>query len=276
MLAPGGVSHLDLCNRLIPERRWSQKRVDGTRGSEHRPRQNRLDILAQTLGEYPLELQSLDFSNNGLDSGLDAYIMKADNILTKDLRHAMSLTSTVKKVGPQFATTKSTSSQLETQNTENTAAQDEDEQAEPSVAAEPARDISVVRASNIATLRLHSPALGSLIHALQSQNQLTAVDLSENRIGVQGARALAEIMAPKSCMIQKLDLGGNRLGDQAAIAVSKVVGGSQQLQNLCLRDCDLGDVAAISLAKSIEDNRSIGELDLSWNHIRARGAVASE
>lgn len=251
----GGVAHLDLANRLIPERRWAQKRSSGIDPStgELGPTRNRADILAQTLENYSLGLKSLDFSNNNLDDTVDAYITKAGSILTRDVKHVVGYNPKASAGGSH------TSYAAVPHNPD---------------ASESSGDLSVARASARAMLKLSSPALESLIGAIRTQSQLTSVDLSSNRIGVQGATALAAVMFDRGCVIENLDLSGNRFGDKAMGALSVAMGSSRRLQRLALRDCDLGDVGGISIAEALQDNRSLESLDISWNHIRARGGAA--
>ena len=96
MLAPKGVSHLDLSNRLIAEQAWPTKRPgdgnhpdtpwsrDGT--SQTAPR-SRVAVMAQTLQAHSMNLQSIDASKNKFDAELQAYVARADQVLQGPVKH---------------------------------------------------------------------------------------------------------------------------------------------------------------------------------------------
>lgn len=113
-----------------------------------------------------------------------------------------------------------------------------------------------------------------LIKSLAVQQQLTTLDLSNNRIGLNGAKGLADVLSEPTCQIATLSLAGNRLGDAASIALAGALLCSRGLTNVNLRDCAIRDAGACSLSDYFAINQRIETLDLSWNHIRSRGGVA--
>ena len=99
---------------------------------------------------------------------------------------------------------------------------------------------------------------------------LATLDLTNNRIGPQGAAVLAA--SPALRHLTTLDLTNNRIGDAGAIALAR----SETLYNLAslnLQNNWLGPSGAAALAASPAVQR-VGSLDLSRNQIDDDGALA--
>jgi Leucine-rich repeat (LRR) protein len=243
MLAVDGVAHLDLSNRLITEQVWATKRHgDGSHPdtlwtTAAAPR-SRVAIMAQMLSEHSTSLQSLDASNNKFGSANDKsmYAAKANRVLNRE-----HLKGGTKRTN-----------------------------ARPRTAGGAPKQQSQQRQVEAAPLLSDA----DLILALGSQEQLTTVDLSNNRIGLQGAHCLAEVLSRPSCQIANLVLSGNRIGDAAVAELAGSLGCSLNLRTVNLRDCAIGDAGAVELADYFSINMRVQVLDLSWNHIRARGGKA--
>ncbi|CAM9108450.1 unnamed protein product, partial [Hapterophycus canaliculatus] len=104
---------------------------------------------------------------------------------------------------------------------------------------------------------------------LRRVGTICKLDLSRNRIGVQGAAGLARFIANKDCKLRFLKLDGNKAGDQAITAVLKALVKRQPpLSYLGLSDNRLTlktmqDCAGPLLTGGL----SILHLDLGWNHL---------
>jgi Leucine-rich repeat (LRR) protein len=90
--------------------------------------------------------------------------------------------------------------------------------------------------------------------ALAGNTTLQTLDLTNNRIGYEGARALAD-----NKTLQTLNLDSNEIGDEGAIALA----GNTTLQTLNLSDNKIGDEGARVLA----NNTTLQTLNLAYNKI---------
>ena len=116
----------------------------------------------------------------------------------------------------------------------------------------------------------------AIVGALENHCNITALDLDRNRIGVRGAQGLARALRSDWCGLRELVLSHNRIGDRALAALAPALHGNKQLTLLDLSNNTLGDSRA-GPGPLIRDllwaNRSISELDLSWNQLRSKAAT---
>jgi len=63
------------------------------------------------------------------------------------------------------------------------------------------------------------PGLVSVLSAAPSLSALTSLDVSDNDLGVEGARSLARSLHLDA--VRELDLGGNDIGDEGAQAIAR-------------------------------------------------------
>jgi Ran GTPase-activating protein (RanGAP) involved in mRNA processing and transport len=113
---------------------------------------------------------------------------------------------------------------------------------------------------------------------LAPNSSLTKLFLSDNRIGNEGAKYLADALMKNSTLI-KLDLDKNCIGDDGAEALAEVLWSYDTVNNTSLSYLDLhgnniGDRGAIALAKALTHNRVLTLLRLSHNRIGEAGARA--
>ncbi len=94
-----------------------------------------------------------------------------------------------------------------------------------------------------------------------STTTLTTLSLFRNRIGDEGAKALAQ-----NTTLTTLDLVGNNIGDEGAKALAQ----NTTLTTLYLGGNNIGDEGAKALAQ----NTTLTRLSLYWNHIGVEGAKA--
>ncbi len=115
----------------------------------------------------------------------------------------------------------------------------------------------------------------------QHYSTLKILNLSENKIGFIGAKALADAV-PKIILLESLDLSSNYLGDSSVNTILKKyreeTSSALKLKSLKLSQNDLGKSTAFkqcmaTLSLFLGDTSDLEELDLSWNNIRGEGAT---
>jgi Ran GTPase-activating protein (RanGAP) involved in mRNA processing and transport len=113
------------------------------------------------------------------------------------------------------------------------------------------------------------PELGPLLAESAALESLSALDVSDNDLGVTGARAIAG--SAHLSALRDLDLGGNDIGDQGAIAVAnaKVFA---KLETLNVSGNSIAGPGAEALVQG--SAKKLSSLDLSMNSIGAPGAAA--
>ncbi len=295
LLETDKVSHLDLSSRLISEPSWPTKRPgngshpdtlwanDAT--SQTAPR-SRVEIVAKTLGDHSLNLQSIDASNNRFNAELSAYVERAERLLQGPGRHVVNLTTRDGKSptggdqSPRASVSTTRPMTPPKGDQQDASLRGLEVRAELQREAEERRRLNEKRrrrqADRAAMLGADQPmkSVENLIQSLSKQQRLTTLDLSNNRIGLIGAKELADVLLQDTCKITSLSLAGNRLGDQAVVGLAEALGNSRALTEVNLSDCAIGCAGACKLAESFEYNQRTTTLDLSWNHIRARGGKA--
>uniref|UniRef100_A0A0G4HKE0 Uncharacterized protein n=1 Tax=Chromera velia CCMP2878 TaxID=1169474 RepID=A0A0G4HKE0_9ALVE len=108
---------------------------------------------------------------------------------------------------------------------------------------------------------------------------LQTLNLSTNKIGDEGAKALAEALRARALpSLQSLNLSTNKIGDEGVKALAKVLKQTTLpfLQSLDLSDNEIGAEGAKFLAEAlkVETFPSLQSLELEHNRIRAEGATA--
>lgn len=101
-----------------------------------------------------------------------------------------------------------------------------------------------------------------LAAALQRNSYITSLDLKFNRLRAEGAKLIAEVTT-----LKVLDISGNKIGDEGAEALARNFHLTSLTVTLCSR---IGFVGVTALAK----NTTLKELDLGGNHIGDGGAQA--
>ncbi|KAI9207027.1 uncharacterized protein BJ171DRAFT_579380 [Polychytrium aggregatum] len=106
--------------------------------------------------------------------------------------------------------------------------------------------------------------------ALQLNRFLVELNLTDNRLGPEAGREMAEMLTFNGTL-KILNLAGNRLTDNEAIHFSHGLKQNSTLQVLNLSHNQIGDIGAIALGSGISSNDVLKELNLGWNHIRMKG-----
>jgi Ran GTPase-activating protein (RanGAP) involved in mRNA processing and transport len=117
--------------------------------------------------------------------------------------------------------------------------------------------------------------LSDFLAALRTCEALTTLSLAKLQIrGAEGAVHLAG-MITGSPRLSALELSIDELGAEGAAVIADALrAGNASLTKLALRDCAIGDDGAEALAEALGTNRTLARLDLRSNGIGARGALA--
>ncbi|KAI8619149.1 hypothetical protein BC830DRAFT_825542 [Chytriomyces sp. MP71] len=107
--------------------------------------------------------------------------------------------------------------------------------------------------------------------SLQINRTLTYLNLTNNKLGLQGATEIAEMLSFNGTL-KTLIMKGNSLGDKEASLLAEGLRQNSTLQVIDLSYNQIGDLGAHSLGSGLVTNDGIKELNLAWNQIRVRGA----
>ncbi|KAL8180583.1 UNVERIFIED_CONTAM: hypothetical protein K2H54_029122 [Gekko kuhli] len=118
-----------------------------------------------------------------------------------------------------------------------------------------------------------SPLLGRRVALAGCLCTVEDIDLSENRLGIKGAKALSAVLQENTTLVT-LKLSGNELNDQAAKYLAGALLTNNKLESLDLSHNAFGESAGEVLGATIAENAGMKELNLSWNCFRGQGAVA--
>ena len=102
---------------------------------------------------------------------------------------------------------------------------------------------------------------------------LLHLDLSYNKIGDEGATALAKALEGNTTL-KKLILFSIQISDEGATALAEAMKGNTTMQTLYLSFNQISDKGATALAKAMKGNTTLQKLDLGSNQISDEGATA--
>lgn len=118
---------------------------------------------------------------------------------------------------------------------------------------------------------LDDAAIARLAAELASNTNLKKLDLDYNRVGVEGAKALAMALE-QNTTLEKLYLDGNAIGPAGAAHLASALEKNQTLRALNIGHNQVGPTGAATLAASIKHNHSLQWLNLNFNHLGKKGA----
>lgn len=102
------------------------------------------------------------------------------------------------------------------------------------------------------------------------QECLQVLDMENNDLDGQSARALQRVLATSTCLTQ-LQLSGNRFGS-ATKYIAQGIGENKNLTDLQLSDCDVRETEGPFLNAALSSNSTLASLDLSRNKLKDPGA----
>eukprot|EP01065_Artemidia_motanka_P032803 TRINITY_DN3978_c0_g1_i1.p1 TRINITY_DN3978_c0_g1~~TRINITY_DN3978_c0_g1_i1.p1 ORF type:complete len:385 (+),score=106.42 TRINITY_DN3978_c0_g1_i1:57-1157(+) len=97
--------------------------------------------------------------------------------------------------------------------------------------------------------------LRSLAPAVHRLPVLHVLNLEGNRLGVGGARAMAEILSQRTCKLRSVNLSDNCLGEEGAAAVASALNDARTLQWLKMDLNGIGDTGASTVASACRKSR---------------------
>eukprot|EP00984_Skeletonema_dohrnii_P008654 scaffold3211_cov91-Skeletonema_dohrnii-CCMP3373.AAC.7 len=99
------------------------------------------------------------------------------------------------------------------------------------------------------------------------------LDLLDNKIGKEGAIALAEALK-ENTTLTTLTLGWNGIDKEGAIALAEALKENTTLTALKLENNFIDNEGAIALAEALKENTTLTSLNLEYNEIGDEGAFA--
>jgi len=112
-----------------------------------------------------------------------------------------------------------------------------------------------------------------IAEALEMSNTTHTVNLNENNIGADGAKALAAALE-KNNTVRTVDLRCNNIGDDGAKALAAALEKNNTVHTVYLLSNNIGADGAKALAAALEKNNTVHTVNLLCNNIGDDGAKA--
>jgi len=112
-----------------------------------------------------------------------------------------------------------------------------------------------------------------LAETLKTNNTLTAINLSGNKIGSEGTRALAEALKTNTTLTS-IDLNENPISAKGAQALAEALKTNITLTSIDLSYNQIGSDGAQALAEALKTNSTLTLINLSYNNIGIEGIQA--
>ncbi|KAF0686324.1 Aste57867_21863 [Aphanomyces stellatus] len=146
-------------------------------------------------------------------------------------------------------------------------------------------ELPMVTSLNVRNNRLTDSGISALVHLCLNKDDLTVLDLSENKVDGDAAEALAEYVAASSCALVELRMNGSDVDDGEVLGFAQALHTNTSLQSLELSRNLIGSAEMMNvvqpdlvtggeaIAEMLCNNGFLTKLDLSWNKIRLNSAV---
>ena len=122
-------------------------------------------------------------------------------------------------------------------------------------------------------LNILDSGVALICDALAENDVIEDLDLSQNCIGVEGARILGRFLN-RSKSLASLELAANSIGDEGVFVLADGLRSNESLRTLNLRYCGISDDGAIALASLLEHGSHLETLFLNVNGIGEAGLKA--
>ncbi|XP_047593350.1 leucine-rich repeat-containing protein 74A isoform X7 [Lutra lutra] len=103
---------------------------------------------------------------------------------------------------------------------------------------------------------------------------IALVNVSDNDLGLKGARIISEFLQRNISSLWNLQLSGNNFRDKSAELLCQALSANYQIKTLDLSHNQFSDKGGEYVGQMLALNIGLQSLDLSWNHFHVRGAVA--
>ncbi|KAM4853868.1 leucine-rich repeat-containing protein 74A isoform 3-T3 [Thomomys bottae] len=103
---------------------------------------------------------------------------------------------------------------------------------------------------------------------------IALVNISNNKIGLEGARIISDFLQGNTSSLLKLKLSGNNFKKDSAALLCQALSSNYRIRTLSLSHNEFSDTAGEYLGQMLGFNVGLQSLDLSWNHFHTQGATA--
>ena len=118
-----------------------------------------------------------------------------------------------------------------------------------------------------------SGGLTSFFEILSGNRTLKRINLSGNRIGENGCKALSSFLSEPTCVLKEVNLSNNKLNDRNIKCILEALAKNDRLEILDLsRNCLTGKCSGSLHDFLVRNNTTLRALDLSWNTLKAKGS----
>ncbi|KAM4853866.1 leucine-rich repeat-containing protein 74A isoform 1-T1 [Thomomys bottae] len=141
--------------------------------------------------------------------------------------------------------------------------------------------IAIALVSNTAIIKLElednsimEEGVLSLVEMLHENYYLQELNISNNKIGLEGARIISDFLQGNTSSLLKLKLSGNNFKKDSAALLCQALSSNYRIRTLSLSHNEFSDTAGEYLGQMLGFNVGLQSLDLSWNHFHTQGATA--
>ncbi|XP_037001172.2 leucine-rich repeat-containing protein 74A [Artibeus jamaicensis] len=114
----------------------------------------------------------------------------------------------------------------------------------------------------------------SLVEMLQENYYVQELNISNNALGLEGARIISQFLQRNSSSLLNLQLSGNNFTDESAELLCLALSANYRIREMDLSHNQFSDKGGELLGQMLALNVGLVSLDLSWNHFCSRAAVA--
>ncbi|XP_008838335.1 leucine-rich repeat-containing protein 74A [Nannospalax galili] len=114
----------------------------------------------------------------------------------------------------------------------------------------------------------------SLMEMLQENYYLQELNLSNNDLGLEGAKIISDFLQENNSALWKLKLSGNNFSEESAALLCQALSSNYRIRMLNLSHNQFSDVGGEYLGQMLALNVGLQSLDLSWNNFHILGATA--
>uniref|UniRef100_A0A8C6GZL4 Leucine rich repeat containing 74A n=1 Tax=Mus spicilegus TaxID=10103 RepID=A0A8C6GZL4_MUSSI len=141
--------------------------------------------------------------------------------------------------------------------------------------------IAITLVSNTTVLKLElgdnciqEEGIMSLMEMLHENYYLQELNVSDNNLGLEGARIISNFLQENNSSLWKLKLSGNSFKEECAALLCQALSSNYRIRSLNLSHNEFSDIGGEHLGQMLALNVGLQSLNLSWNHFNIRGAVA--
>ncbi|XP_027274395.1 leucine-rich repeat-containing protein 74A isoform X2 [Cricetulus griseus] len=114
----------------------------------------------------------------------------------------------------------------------------------------------------------------SMMGMLHENYYLQELNMSNNDLGLEGAKIISDFLQENNSSLWKLKLSGNNFREEAAAVLCQALSSNYRIRSLNLSHNHFNDVGGEHLGQMLALNVGLQSLNLSWNHFHIRAAVA--